>query len=333
MFSSVKHVGHGFQLRRRVLTGRLERPLERGDSPMVAARLCAEHSCALDPKLAVLLREMVAAGGTLIPEDPPLEVVRDELSRLMLASDPARGIELMRELGLLARYLPELEAGAGIEQFGGLHHLDVLEHSIEALRRLVIVFPDSDLTTRWATLLHDVGKPAARSWDVVRERWSFFGHDQQGAELTRKLLSRLGYDTELVERAAQMVDRHMLRLPGDGRQARRFVNRNRAILPELLQVMLSDREAARGPLSSELSRRAYQQGMDRVLEAIKRHDTTKPLMDGREIMAFLKLSPGRTVGQALAFLREAELNGEASDLETARGLLMAWARARGIERT
>jgi poly(A) polymerase len=330
MFSRAVHIGHGFQRRGHTLEGSVEIILERGNSPMVAARLCAEHDFVLEPKLESLLREMVAQGRTLSPEYPPLEAVRDELSKLMLAPNPARGIEVMRQLGLLKRYLPELEASAGIEQFGGFHHLDVLEHSIEALKRLVIVFPDASLETRWAALLHDVGKPAAKTWDVVRERWSFFGHDQQGAEITRTALRRLGYDPEMVARAALMVDRHMLRLPGDERQARRFVNRNRTILPELLQVMLADREAARGPLSSEQSRRAYQQGMDLVLGAMQVHDTAKPLMDGREIMTFLKLEPGPMVGSALEFLREAEANGDANDLETAQRLLETWAKARGI---
>lgn len=331
MFARAMHIAHGFQLRGSVLTGSLEHVLERGNSPMIAARLCAEHGYTLEPKLAALLRDVVNQGGSLTPEYPPLEAVRLELSALMLARDPAHGIEVMRELGLLKRYLPELEAGAGVEQFGGLHHLDVLEHSVEALRRLVTTFPDSDLETRWATLLHDVGKPTARTWDVVRERWSFFGHDQQGASIAREVLARLGYEATVIERVAGMVDRHMLRLPGDERQARRFVNRNRAILPELLQVMLADREAARGTLSSEHSRRSYQQGMDRVLEAMKVYDTAEPLMDGREIMAFLGLEPGRTVGQALEFLREAEANGDARDLETAKGLLAAWAKVRGLE--
>ncbi len=329
MFSRAVQIGHGFQRRGHTLEGTLEHILERPNSPMVAARLCAEHPDVLSPKLESLLREMVAQGLKLETEYPALDAVRDELSKLMLAPNPARGVEVMRQLGLLERYLPELEASAGIEQFGGFHHLDVLEHSIEALRRLVIVFPDASLETRWAALLHDVGKPAAKTWDVVRERWSFFGHDQQGAEITRTVLSRLGYDPELTARAASMVDRHMLRLPGDERQARRFVNRNRSILPELLQVMLADREAARGPLSNEHSRRAYQQGMDLVLGAMQVHDTAKPLMDGREIMAFLQLEPGPMVGGAIIFLREAEANGDASDLETAQELLEAWAKARG----
>jgi hypothetical protein len=62
MFSRAVHIGHGFQRRGHTLEGSLEQILERGNSPMVAARLCAENPDVLSPKLESLLREMVAQG-------------------------------------------------------------------------------------------------------------------------------------------------------------------------------------------------------------------------------------------------------------------------------
>ncbi len=232
----------------------------------------------------------------------------------------------MSDTRLLEKFLPELEACRGVEQFGGFHHLDVLDHSIEALLRLVTTFPDSSLETRLAMLFHDIGKPAAKTWDVVRERWSFFAHDQIGAKVTRALLNRIGFDEVLIERVSSMVDRHMIRLPADQSNAARFVRRNQKILPELLQVMIADREAARGTASSEHARLAYQHQIDMVLEAMQQNSSGKILMNGEQIMAFLNLKPGKAVGLALEFLKTLQETGEVKNLEQAEKALLEWSK-------
>ena len=293
-------------------------------SPIRAARLCATLKRKLDSRLDVLLRDIVKHE----PLEPALQ--REEFEHLMLASHPVYGLRALEQIGWLERDMPALAACRGVEQFGGLHHLDVLDHSFEALERLIATFPDANLETRLGTLLHDVGKPASRTWDVVRERWSFFSHDQVGANITRALLSSFGFEADLIERVAEMVDRHMMRLPSDERQAARFARRNARILPSLLQVMLADREAARGPLSSESGRLEYQRGMNLVLGALEAQTTPEPLMDGREVMQFLGLEPGPIVGQAIAFLRDAEASGDVTTLEEAQTVLQAWADARGL---
>jgi poly(A) polymerase len=234
----------------------------------------------------------------------------------------------MSETGLLQNLLPELDACRGVEQFGGFHHLDVFEHSLEALERLISTFPSASLETRWATLLHDVGKPVAKNWDDVRERWSFFAHDQIGAKVAREILSRFEYQETIIHRVSRMVDHHMLRLPSDQASAARFVRRNLEILPELLEVMLADREAARGPASDEFSRRSYQHGFELVLSAMKQHLSLKPLMNGLEIIEFLNLEPGKAVGQALDFLKNLQETGEILTLEQAKTALLEWARIR-----
>lgn len=232
----------------------------------------------------------------------------------------------MADTGLLEKFIPELEACRGVEQFGGFHHLDVLDHSIEALARLVATFPDSTLETRLATLLHDIGKPAAKTWDVVRERWSFFAHDQIGAKVTRAFLTRIGFDAPVIERVSSMVDRHMIRLPADQTSAARFVRRNQKILPELLQVMIADREAARGAASNEHARLAYQYQIDMVLEAMQQKSNIKVLMNGEQIMAFLNLKPGKAVGLALEFIKTLQESGEIINLEEAKTALLEWSK-------
>jgi poly(A) polymerase len=285
------------------------------ERPLKAVQLACHHSLKLEPQTQTWLLEV--SGDQNILED---------FTDIINSDHAARGIQFMSDTGLLEKFISELEACRGVEQFGGFHHLDVLDHSIEALSRLVNTFPDSTLETRLATLFHDIGKPAAKTWDVVRERWSFFAHDQIGAKVTRVFLSRIGFDDALIERVSSMVDRHMIRLPADQTSAARFVRRNQKILPELLQVMIADREAARGPASSEHARLAYQHQIDLVLEAMTQHSSIKILMNGEQIMAFLNLKPGKAVGQALEFLKTLQETGEIQNLDQAKTALFEWVK-------
>jgi poly(A) polymerase len=289
------------------------------ERPLKAVQLACQHSLKLEKQIQSWLLE-VSSGAAVL----------EDFATIVKSNHAVRGIELMSETGLLEKFLPELEACRGVEQFGGFHHLDVLNHSIEALARLVSTFPESSLEIRLATLFHDIGKPAAKTWDVVRERWSFFAHDQIGTKVTRALLTRIGFDETIVERVSSMVDSHMIRLPADQASAARFVRRNQKILPELLQVMIADREAARGPASSEPARLAYQHQIDMVLEAMTKSSSLEILMNGDEIMEYLNLKPGKAVGQALEFLRILQENGEITNLEQAKTALHEWAKIQAM---
>ncbi len=88
--------------------------------------------------------------------------------------------------------------------------------------------------------------------------------------------------------------------------------------------MLADREAARGPQSSEASRQRYRQGMDRLLAALEEQPAPlAPLLSGHEIMGLLGLPPGPSVGQAVRALAEARALGDVPDAEAAKAWLLA----------
>jgi poly(A) polymerase len=322
MFQRSFRLEAGFQRRGRLLLMKLKGTAMDAFFPLQAARLCAEHDLELEAQTLQVLRGIDSA--------QPLES-RTEFERLMRAKFAARGVHALDRLGWLQTHIPELEVARELQPFG-FHHLNVLEHSIEALRVLTELWPTANLETRLATLLHDVGKPAARVWDEVRGHWSYFGHDDAGAQLCKPVLERFGFEAALIERVSLLVARHMIRLPGDNTQAARFVRRQRALLPDLLEVMLSDREAARGASSSEEARHAYKIGFDRVLEAMKSHDAVKPLVTGRDVMSWLGFAPGKEIGQALEFIAELQESGDVRDASEARAALVEWARVRGLRR-
>lgn len=98
------------------------------------------------------------------------ERIRDELTKIILSDDPARGIELLRTTGLLRHVIPELEAGVGISQ--NRHHIyTVYEHSLRALGAC----PSKKLEVRLAALLHDIAKPQTKAGEGPGS--TFYNHD------------------------------------------------------------------------------------------------------------------------------------------------------------
>ncbi|WP_034384885.1 HD domain-containing protein [Deinococcus sp. YIM 77859] len=278
----------------------------------------------LEPATETAVRQAAAdlAAGRL-PLPAP-ERVRDEWQVLLSHPNAARGVQRMERLGLLALTLPELREGIGVQQ-GGFHHLDVFGHGLEALHQLLSRFPEAELPLRWATLLHDVGKPRTRETEKHPGRITFYGHERVGAELAREALTRLRLPSAEVNRVAALIRAHMAHLPSDEREARRFVHRRRELLPDLLRLMLADREAARGPQSTPGTRQAYALGIERVLAALEEQPAPPPpLLSGHDVMALLHLPPGPAVGAALRAVAEAQALGEVRTAQEARSFLQAW---------
>ncbi|CAM3630607.1 HD domain-containing protein [Deinococcus frigens] len=295
-----------------------------------AARLETTLGFLLEPVTEAVVREVAAdlTDGTL--RMPAAERIRDELHALLLHLDAAHGLRRLETLGLLALTLPELREGVGLQQ-GGFHHLDVFEHGLEALHQLLARLPDAPLPLRWAALLHNVGKPRSHTVDPNTGRTHFHGHDKLGASLATQMLGCLKLPGDDIRHIARLVEAHMVPLPAGEKEARRFVHRRRDLLPDLLWVMLADREAARGPSSSEASRHAYAAAMNRVLAALEdRPAPPGPLLTGADVMALMGIPPGPRVGEVMRALNEAAALGEVQGEAEARAFVMEW-RAKGTD--
>lgn len=270
---------------------------------------------------------------------PAWERVKEELGKILLCELAGFGFKQLDDLGMLELYLPELVEARGISQ-GSLHHLDVLNHSFEALYQLIRYFPDADVALRWGTLLHDVAKPRTKQEE---DGLSFHGHAEVGAEIAGEMLARLRYSTDITERVKKLVHYHMIPLPHKrsdiyqrsdaedteqqlDKEIRRFIHRRRELLPDLLKLMLADREAARGRRANEASRQAYRLAIGRILEVLEEAPPKPPLLTGQDVMTLLNLSPGPKVGEALAFVKEAEAVGDVTTREEAEASLKNYAK-------
>ncbi len=135
------------------------------------------------PETLELMRAMVASGevDSLVPERVWAETVRalDE-------SRPEQFIETLHACGALARIFPEIDRLFGVPQPAAHHpEIDTGVHTLLALTQAVRL--DADAVTRFAVLVHDLGKGETPSAEWPRH----LGHEQRGADLVRALCQRL----------------------------------------------------------------------------------------------------------------------------------------------
>ncbi len=237
------------------------------------------------------------------------ERVRDELTRMLTGERPARALELMDQAGLLVRLLPEIAAMKGVEQGPEFHpEGDVFIHTLLALEKLEPRTP----VAAWATLLHDVGKPAT----YLREggRITFHGHEKVGAEMAMEICRRLRFSAAMAARISAVVERHMRFMSAhEWRRSTmaRFIAAE--TIEDDLAVHRADCLAAHGNLSAwDLVTGELQRAKSRPEVPM----LPPPLVTGHDLIA-LGLTPGPGFRDLLDQVGEWQLNEEVTSREEA----------------
>ena len=183
-----------------------------------------------------------------------------------------------------------------------------------------------------AGLLHDVAKPETRAPDAagcIR----FFGHAEQGAATSRRVLRRLRFSRREIELVATMVDEHLrptqLGQPGElpsRRALYRFFRDTGDAAESVLLLSLADALAARGPGMTLEAWRDYVSYIGHIL-ARRHEDPTivRPtrLLSGLDVTQRLRIRPGRQIGRMLAMIEEAQAAGEITTRDEALTMLQA----------
>lgn len=242
-----------------------------------------------------LMRQMVHNGevDALVPER-----VWQETHKALLTEHPARYFETLRQVGALQWLMPEIDALFGVPQ-PEKHHPEVDSgiHTLLVLQQAVRL--QADAPTRWAALLHDLGKG-----NTPQELWPHhYGHERRGALLAAQLGERLRCPQEFrdlsvmvarwhshIHRAFELRPKTLLRVL-EGTDALRRPQRFKA----LLTVCMAD---ARGRWGFEDIDYPQADVMRRALHTVK-HVAVQPLLD--------KGLRGEKLGQALAQARIAAL--------------------------
>jgi tRNA nucleotidyltransferase (CCA-adding enzyme) len=233
------------------------------------------------------------------------ERIHDELLKILASDHPYEGILLLKNAKLLDYILPELLEGIGISQMRpGRHHVfDVFTHNVLALKEC----PSVDPIVRFATLIHDVGKPRVRSADE-NEYVIFYNHEIAGATMAYNICDRLRFSKKDREKIVKLIRWHMFTVDEHITDAavRRFIRRiGVANVKDMIDLRIGDRLGSGIPEERAESWR-LRKFKERIEEELKPGPfSIKDLViDGNDIMHVLDIKPGPKIGEILQKLFE-----------------------------
>lgn len=225
------------------------------------------------------------------------ERIRDEVFKIVMSGDPASGFFLARKLGILTVILPELEVCFSVEQKSPKrHHIyDVGTHCIMSLASC----PSRDVITRFATLLHDIGK--AKVAKVTEEGVrTFHNHEVAGARQAVKIAERFHLSGEERDKLFRLVRWHQFSVGENqtDRALRRFIkNVGLEYVENMMDLRIGDRLGGGLQQPESWRLKLFRQ---RLKEVLKKPFTVSDLkVNGNDVMKILDLKPGPKVGEIL----------------------------------
>lgn len=239
--------------------------------------------------------EAIQSNSTLINKIAK-ERIKDELFKILKSNNPYSGIVHLKESGLMQEILPELIKCFGIEQKSpNRHHIyDVGTHLLMSLKEC----KSTDPVTRFATLIHDIGKP-----QTVRKLPSgvitFYNHEMVSTRIAENIADRLKFSSKEKDKLVKLVRFHQFTVDEHQTDSaiRRFItNVGLEYVPDMLDLRVADRL---GGGASETSWR-LEEFKKRLIEVQKQPFAIKDLkINGKDVMEILKVPSGPKVGEVL----------------------------------
>lgn len=230
------------------------------------------------------------------------ERIRDEFSKMISSKNPLLGLKVSQETGILEYVSKELLEGVGCEQKGE-HIYDVFDHLLHAVQHAA----DKDFAfhVRLAALFHDIGKPRTRRKHLLKDKYTFYGHEVVGAKMTKKILEDLRFPKKTVDIVTKLVRHHMFFSDTEkitlSAVRRIIVGVGKDHIWDLMDVRECDRVGMKKK-EAPYRLRKYHAMID---EALRDPISVSQLaIDGDYLMNTLHMKPGRRMGWILHALLE-----------------------------
>ena len=294
---------------------------------------------------------------------------RDEFEKILISDNVASGVRALVRLGLMTYVVPEFMETVDVEQESEFHHKDVFEHTL-----IVVSSVEADPILRKAAFFHDIGKPRTLVYEhrctycgakstrktpeegecevcggrTIPKKVHFYGHENVGAAIARRVMKRLAYPRDDIDAVAHLVVNHMRpmsyatgRDPWSDAAVRRFVrdtylargDRVLANVDMLLRLARADitGSAPRRRRVAEESWRSLKGRVDEVRaeDAVERLESP---LSGNDLMEQFDRGPGRWIKVLKDYLQNEVVEGRLGkdDKDKARGLAEVYAREHDI---
>jgi poly(A) polymerase len=271
------------------------------------------------------------------------ERVRDELFQILNRPKSSETLLQMDSIGILSKLFPNIDEMRGVSQ-NEYHHLDVFDHTMDSIRQIedVIRFdlpsfqpfraellehihseivPGRKFSAlmKLALLFHDIAKPRTRG---VRDdgKVTFINHNKLGVDMIEPDLEYLHLSRKERTYINMMVEGHLRpgflnpASPTLSRAIFRYFDQYGDWGVDLVVMSVADRLAAQGEKVDDDVNERHDKAATILLDAYYNRNKilVRPpdLIDGDDLMAELKLKPGREIGILLRIVKEAQAAGE-----------------------
>ncbi|WGH24567.1 MAG: HD domain-containing protein [Candidatus Shikimatogenerans bostrichidophilus] len=117
-----------------------------------------------------------------------IERINLEFNKIILTRKPSIGIKLMYKLGFLSMYLPELLDLNKVQIIHGFTYKNNFIHTLKVIDKISKY--TNNLWLKWATLLHDIGKPVSKNFNK-KKGWTFYNHEIIGSNMIPYIFYKL----------------------------------------------------------------------------------------------------------------------------------------------
>lgn len=253
------------------------------------------------------------------------ERIMEELNKALLkACKPSVFFEVLRQMGQLSGWFPEIQALIGVEQEARFHpEGDVYTHTMMVLDQAAAlrenaIYPRGLML---AALCHDFGKPETTK--EIDGRIRSFGHEQAGVPLASKLINRMNHEVRLKKYVENMVLLHMrpnalVHMKSGAKAYMKLFDES--VEPADLLLLAQADHCGRGGYQDD-----YAPIAEKLREMLERYNMlmAQPEVKGEDLIA-AGMKPGKQMGQAIAYAHKLHLSGVAKD--TALVQTLAWMR-------